>query len=97
MWLAQWLFRDSDAVTSRVQRLGPAAEHDKYGKLAADALIESLAERRPPSTLGTVGLETSVVTLVDQYTVRLAEDSVRPRTLDTYRYDASESRRRPRD
>jgi Phage integrase family len=89
LWLAQCRFRDSDGVTRRVQRLGPPDEHDKYGKLATDALIEALAERRPPSGSDTIGLETLVMTLVDQHIVRLAEDGRSARTLDTYRYDAS--------
>jgi hypothetical protein len=89
LWLAQCRFRDSDGVTRRVQRLGPPDEHDKYGKLATDALMEALAERRPPSGSDTIGLETLVMTLVDQHIVRLAEDGRSARTLDTYRYDAS--------
>ncbi len=89
LWLAQCRFRDSDGVTGRVQRLGPPDEHDKYGKLASDALIEALADRRPPSGSDTIGLDTLVMTLVDQHIVRLAEDDRSARTLDTYRYDAS--------
>lgn len=49
IWLAQCRFRDTDGVTRKIQRLGPPDEYDKYGKLAADALIEALADRRPPS------------------------------------------------
>ena len=51
VWLARCRYRDSDGVTRRVQRLGPPDEHDQHGKLAEDALIEALAERRPPSGL----------------------------------------------
>ncbi len=86
IWLAQCRFRDTDGVTRRIQRLGPSDEHDKYGKLAADALIEALADRRPPSGAGSIGLETPVMTLVDQHIERLAEDGRSARTLDTYRY-----------
>jgi integrase len=89
IWLAQCRFRDADGVTRRVQRLGPPDEHDKYGKLAADALIEALADRRPPSASDAVGLETLVMMLVDQHIVRLAEDGRSARTLDTYRYTAT--------
>ncbi len=89
LWLAQCRYRDSDGVTRRVQRLGPPDEHDKYGKLATDALNEALAERRPPSGSDTISLETLVMTLVDQHILRLAEDGRSARTLDTYRYDAS--------
>ncbi len=49
VWLARCRYRDSDGVTRRVQRLGPPDEHDQHGKLAENALIEALAERRAPS------------------------------------------------
>jgi len=35
-------FRDDDGVTHRVQRIGPADEHDKHGRLADEALIANL-------------------------------------------------------
>ena len=89
IWLAQCRFRDSDDVTRRVQRLGPPDENDKHGKLAADALIEALAERRPPSGSDSIGLDTLVMVLVDEHIARLAENGRSARTLDTYRYDAS--------
>ncbi|WP_396928173.1 tyrosine recombinase XerC [Mycolicibacterium sp.] len=89
IWLAQCRFRDSDGVTCRVQRLGPSDEHDKYGKLAADPLIEALADRRPPSGADSIGLDSLVMTLVDQHIERLAEDGRSVRTLDTYRYTAT--------
>ena len=88
VWLARARFRDSDGVTRRVQRLGPADEFDKYGKLAEDALLAALAERRPPTGSDSIGLDTLVSTLVDQHIQRLAEDGRSIRTLDTYRYDA---------
>ena len=88
VWLARARFRDSDGVTRRVQRLGPADEFDKYGKLAEDALLAALAERRPPTGSDSIGLDTLVWTLVDQHIQRLAEDGRSIRTLDTYRYDA---------
>ncbi|ODR10130.1 integrase [Mycobacterium sherrisii] len=89
IWLAQCRFRDTDGVTRKVQRLGPSDEHDKYGKLAADALIEALADRRPPAGPDSISLETLVMTLVDQHIERLAEDGRSARTLDTYRYGAT--------
>jgi hypothetical protein len=49
VWEALCRYRDADGVTRRVKRRGPAGEQDRYGKLAEDALIESLANRRPPS------------------------------------------------
>ena len=73
MWLARCRYRDTDGVTRIVQRVGPADEFDKRGKLAGDALIEALAERRPPSGPDAIGLDTLVVVLIDQHITRLAE------------------------
>lgn len=89
VWLARCRYRDNDGVTRIVQRVGRADEFDRYGKLAEDALIEALAERRPPSGPDAIGLDTLVVILVDQHITRLAEDGRSVRTLDTYRYDAT--------
>jgi hypothetical protein len=83
LWLAQCRYRDSDGVTRKVQRLGPPGIHD-YGKLAEDALIDALGERRPSSRSDAVGLETLVTALVEQHLVRLAEDGRSPVTLATY-------------
>ena len=49
VWEAFCRFRDADGVVRKVQRIGPADEFDKRGKLAEDALVEALAERRTPS------------------------------------------------
>jgi integrase len=87
VWVAHTRFRDSDGVTRRVQRLGPADEHDQHGKLAEDALIEALMARRTAEG-GEITLDTKVVTLVDQHIDRLAEDGRAIRTIDTYRYAA---------
>ncbi|MGB8389185.1 site-specific integrase [Mycobacterium sp.] len=76
-------------MTRIVQRVGPADEFDKYGKLAEDALIEAIAERRPPSGPDAIGLDTRIMVLIDQHITRLAEDGRSVRTLDTYRYDAT--------
>src|ERR1700692_2150892 len=89
IWLARCRFRDSDGVVSKVEKRGPPDEFDKYGKLAEDALLEALAERRPPSGPDAIGLDTLVVTLVDQHIARLAEDGRSIRTLDCYKYDAT--------
>jgi hypothetical protein len=89
VWLARCRYRDTDGVTRVVQRVGPADEFDKRGKLAEDALIEALVERRPPSGPDTIGLDTLVLVLIDQHITRLAEDGRSVRTLDTYRYDAA--------
>jgi len=34
VWLAPCRYRDTDGVTRIIQKLGPADEYDKYGKLA---------------------------------------------------------------
>jgi integrase len=78
----------TDGVTRRVQRLGPPDEHDKHGKLAEDALMEALAERRPPHGPDAISVETLVMSLVHQHIERLADDGRSIKTLDTYRYDA---------
>jgi integrase len=88
VWLARTRFRDADGVTRRVRRVGPADEFDKYGKLAEDALLMALAERRPPIGSAAIGPDTLVATLVDRHIDRLAEDGRSIKTLDTYRYDA---------
>jgi hypothetical protein len=86
LWLARCRYRDSDGVTRKVQRLGPPGIYDQYGKLAEDALIDSLAERRSASGSDVVGLETLVTALIEQHLVRLAEDGRSPVTLTTYRF-----------
>ena len=67
VWLARARFRDSDGVTRRVQRVGPADEFDKHGKLAEDSLLAALAERRPPTGSDSIGLDTLVSTLVNTF------------------------------
>ena len=88
VWLARTRFRDADGVTRRVRRVGPADKFNKYGKLAEDALLMALAERRPPIGSAAIGPDTLVATLVDRHIDRLAEDGRSIKTLDTYRYDA---------
>lgn len=55
VWLARCRYRDTDCVTRVVQKLGPADEYDKYGKLAEDALIAVLAERKRAGIHGEIG------------------------------------------
>ncbi len=89
VWLARCRYRDTDGVTRIVERRGPADEHDQHGKLAADALIEALGERRPPSSApDAIGLDTRVMALADAYISRLAEDGRAANTIATYRYTA---------
>jgi integrase len=71
-----------------VQRLGPADDYDQYGKLAEDALIEALTERRHSSDSVRIGLETPVSELIEEHLVRLADDGRSPVTLSTYRFAA---------
>jgi hypothetical protein len=78
--------RSRDGVGRKVQRLGPPGIYDQYGKLAEDALIQALADRRLSSPSDTVGLETLLTALVEQHLVRLAEDGRPPVTLSTYRF-----------
>ena len=42
VWEAQCRYRDTDGVTRRVRRAGPADHYDRRGKLAEDVLIEAL-------------------------------------------------------
>lgn len=91
VWRAECRVRDSDGVTRRVQRVGPPDENDRKGKLAEDALIEALAERRPPAAVDTISLSTLVMALVGQHIDRLADDGKALRTVDTYRYDAAKA------
>jgi integrase len=86
LWLARCRYRDSDGVSRKVQRVGPSGIYDQYGKLAEDALIQALADRRLSSPSDTIGLETLLTVLVEQHLVRLAEDGRSPVTLSTYRF-----------
>lgn len=88
-WLAKCRYRDRDGVTRIVQRVGPQDEYDQYGKLAVDALKESLTERRLPTGPDAVGLSTLITALVNEHLVRLTEDGRAARTLDTYRFAAT--------
>jgi integrase len=88
VWLARCRYRDGDGVTRIVQRLGPADHYDQHGKLAEDALIEALTERRRSSDSVGIGLETPLSELIEQHLVRLAGDGRSPVTLSTYRFAA---------
>lgn len=85
VWLARTRFRDADGVTRRVQRLGPADEYDKHGKLAYDALLEALLERRTPVANDVITSDTRVSALVEQHLKRLEDKGRSPATMDTYR------------
>ena len=77
VWEARCRYRDTDGVTRQVRRRGPAAEHDRYGKLAEDVLIESLADRRPPAD--EIGPDTAVMTLVEHTLTVSQRMAARPR------------------
>jgi integrase len=85
VWMARCRYRDSDGVTRIIERRGAADEHDKHGKLAEDALIEALAQRRPPGVSGQISLDTKVCVLVEQHLALLAEANKAPATMTTYR------------
>src|SRR6201986_548199 len=93
VWEAQCRYRDTDGVTRRVRRIGPADQYDRRGKVAEDVLIEALAQRRPPSGgPDEIGLDTAVMTLVQTHLIRLAEDGRAPATQATYRIVAGKLR-----
>jgi integrase len=69
-----------------VLRRSPAGEKDRYGKLAEDVLVASLATRLPPSD--EIGPDTTVMSLVQAHLHRLAEDGRSPATQDTYKFVA---------
>ena len=93
LWEAQCRYRDTDGVTRRVRRIGPADQYDRRGKLAEDVLIEALAQRRPPSGgPDEIGFDTAVMTLVEAHLARLAEDGRAPATQATYRIVAGKLR-----
>jgi hypothetical protein len=73
--------------TRIVERRGPADNYDQHGKLAEDALIEALAQRRAEGD-NEITLDTRIISLVDQHIDRLEEDGRAVRTIDTYRYCA---------
>ncbi len=80
---AKCRYRDADRVTRRVKRRTPAGEPDRYGKLAEDVLVASLATRLPPSD--EIGPDTTVMSLIHAHLARLAEDGRSPATQDTYK------------
>lgn len=93
VWVARTRYRDADGVVRRIERKGPFDEFDKHGKLAEDALLEAIAERRPPAEADALGPDTLVMVLVDRHLERLAEDGRSPATLDTYAFAADKLRK----
>jgi hypothetical protein len=83
VWLARTRYRDADGVTRLVERRGPA--DDQYGRLAEDALVEALKDRRAPGVSGDITLNTRVAVLVGQHLALLEADGKSPSTMTTYR------------
>lgn len=85
-WLARCRYRDSDGVTRIVERRGLADEFDQYGKLAEDALIEALNDRRPSAMADEITLDTPLSALIEHHLERLAEDGRSLATISTYKF-----------
>ena len=49
-WEAQCRYRDTDGITRRVRRIGPADQYDRRGKLAEDVFIEVRRQGFEPRT-----------------------------------------------
>lgn len=92
VWVARCRYRDSDGVTRIVERRGPVDDFDKHGKLAEDALIEALSDRRLPADTDTIGYDTLVMALVDQHIGRLSDDGRPPATVATYKFASDKLR-----
>lgn len=85
IWLARCRFRDDDGVVRIVERQTPAGRDDRYGKLAEDALLEAIEDRRTPTNSEIDG-STRVAALCRMHLQRLEEDGRSSVTLDTYRF-----------
>jgi integrase len=85
IWMARTRFRDSDGQTRVVERRSPAGLDDKRGKLAEDALVAWLGQRRAPGMSGEINLDTKIAVLVEQHLALLVESDKSPATLTTYR------------
>lgn len=89
VWVARCRYRDTDGITRKIERRSPEGQPDVYGKLAEDALVAALAQRRV-SGGDQITLDTKVVDLVTRHIDRLEEEGRAIRTIDTYRYTASQ-------
>jgi integrase len=85
VWLARCRFRDSDGRTRIVERRSPVGVDDKHGKVAEDALVKALENRRAPGVSGEISLDTRIAVLVEQHLAMLAEAGRSPSTMTTYR------------
>ena len=94
VWLARCRFRDLDGVTRRVERMTPAGVPDEYGARAEEALVDAIADRRPPGS-GTITNMTLLGDLVTRYIAQCrADGELAPKSVDTYEatIDAVKSR-----
>ena len=84
LWVARCRYRDRDGVTRRLERMTPDGVDDEYGKKAENALLDALADRRPPGT-GTLTGTTLLGELLDRYIERCkADGDLAPKSVDTY-------------
>ena len=73
VWLARFRFRDLDGVTRRVERMTPSGVPDEYGARAEEALVDAIADRRPPGS-GTITSMTLLGDLVTRYIAQCRAD-----------------------
>lgn len=92
VWVARCRYRDTDGMTRKVERRSPEGQPDVYGKLAEDALVSALTQRRI-SGGGEITLDTKVIDLVNRHIDQLDEEGRAIRTIDTYRYVSSQLER----
>jgi integrase len=84
LWVARCRYRDRDGVTRRIERMSPDGEQDEYGAKAEGALLDAIADRRPPGT-GAITSATSLVELLDRYIQRCRDEGeLAPKSVDTY-------------
>ncbi len=84
LWVARCRYRDRDGVTRRIERMTPDGADDEYGAKAECALLDAIAERRPPGT-GTITGTTLLGELLDRYIERCrADGDLAPKSIDTY-------------
>lgn len=84
VWVARCRYRDRDGVTRRLERMSPEGVADEYGAKAESALLDAIADRRPPGTGTTTG-STLLGELLDRYIERCrADGDLAPKSVDTY-------------
>ena len=84
VWVARCRYRDRDGVTRRLERMTLDGVEDEYGDKAEGALLDALADRRPPGT-GAITSSTLLCELLDRYIERCrADGELAPKSVDTY-------------